>query len=66
MLKKITKIKLNKIKKFNFLSCRSVKMENIKIRDLYLSKEESTNIIEILTKMRNIKNYINIKKQIER
>ena len=36
-------------------------MENIKIGDLYLSKEESTNIIEFLTKMRNIKNYINIK-----
>ena len=36
-------------------------MENIKIGDLYLSKEESTNIIEFLTKMRNIKNYMNIK-----
>ena len=34
-------------------------MENIKLRDLYLSKEESTNIIEFLAKMRNIKNYKN-------
>ena len=32
-------------------------MENIKFGDLYLSKKESTNIIEFLTKMRNIKNY---------
>ena len=32
-------------------------MENIKLGDLYLSKEESTNIIDFLAKMRNIKNY---------
>ena len=30
-------------------------MENIKLGDLYLSKKESTNIIEFLAKMRNIK-----------
>ena len=30
-------------------------MENIKLEDLYLSKKESTNITEFLTKMRNIK-----------
>ena len=29
-------------------------MENIKLGDLYLSKKESTNIIEFLAKMRNI------------
>ena len=32
-------------------------MENIKREDLYLSRKESTNIIEFLAKMRNIKNY---------
>ena len=32
-------------------------MENIRLGDLYLSKKESTNIIEFLTKMRNINNY---------
>ena len=32
-------------------------MDNIKLGDLYLSKKESTNIIEFLAKMRNIKNY---------
>ena len=32
-------------------------MENIKLRDLYLSKKESTNILEFLAKMKNIKNY---------
>ena len=32
-------------------------MENIKLGDLYLSKKESTNIIEFLAKMRNIKDY---------
>ena len=31
-------------------------MENIKLRDLYLSQKESTNIIEFLAKMTNIKN----------
>ena len=30
-------------------------MENIKLGDLYLSRKESTNIIEFLAKMRNIK-----------
>ena len=34
-------------------------MENIKIGDLYLSKEESKDIIEFLAKKRNIKNYKN-------
>ena len=32
-------------------------MANIKLGDLYLSKEESNNIIELLVKKRNIKNY---------
>ena len=32
-------------------------MANIKLGDLYLSKEESKEIIELLTKKRNIKNY---------
>ena len=32
-------------------------METIKLGDLYLSKKESTNIIDFLVKMRNIKNY---------
>ena len=32
-------------------------MENIKLGDLYLSKKESTNIIEFLAKMRNINDY---------
>ena len=32
-------------------------METIKLGDLYLSKKESTNIIDFLAKMRNIKNY---------
>ena len=32
-------------------------MENIKLGDLYLSKKESTNIIDFLAKMRNIKSY---------
>ena len=31
-------------------------MENIKLGDLYLSKKESTKIVEFLAKMRNIKN----------
>ena len=34
-------------------------MANIKFGDLYLSKEESNNIIELLAKKRNIKNYKN-------
>ena len=34
-------------------------MENIKLGDLYLSKEESKDIIEFLPKKRNIKNYKN-------
>ena len=32
-------------------------MENIKLGNLYLSKKESTYMIEFLAKMRNIKNY---------
>ena len=32
-------------------------MDSIKIGDLYLSKEESKDIIELLAKKRNIKNY---------
>ena len=32
-------------------------MANIKLRDSYLSKEESKDIIELLAKKRNIKNY---------
>ena len=32
-------------------------MENIKLGDLYLSKEESKDIIEFLAKKRNITNY---------
>ena len=34
-------------------------MENIKLGDLYLSKEESKHIIEFLDKKRNIKNHKN-------
>ena len=32
-------------------------MENIKIGDLYLSKNESRDIFELLAKMRNINDY---------
>ena len=32
-------------------------MENVKLGDLYLSKNESRNIIELLAKMRNIDDY---------
>ena len=32
-------------------------MENIKLGNLYLSKKESTNILEFLPKMRNINDY---------
>ena len=32
-------------------------MKNVKLRDLYLYRKESTNIIAFLAKMRNIKNY---------
>ena len=32
-------------------------MANIKLGDLYLSKEASKNIIELLAKKKNIKNY---------
>ena len=32
-------------------------MANIKLGDLYSSKEESKDILELLTKKRNIKNY---------
>ena len=34
-------------------------MANINLGDLYLSKEESKDIIELLAKKRNIKNYKN-------
>ena len=34
-------------------------MENIKLGDLYLSKEESKDIIEFLARKRNIKDYKN-------
>ena len=34
-------------------------MANIKLGDLYLSKEESKDIIEVLAKKRNIKSYKN-------
>ena len=42
---------------FKYLSCYSIKMANKKLGDLYLSKEESKVIIELLAKRRNIKNY---------
>ena len=32
-------------------------MDSIKLGDLYLSKEEAKDVIEFLTKKRNIKNY---------
>ena len=32
-------------------------MENIKLGDLYLSKKESTNVVEFLAKMRNINDH---------
>ena len=32
-------------------------MENIKLGNLYISKQESTNILEFLAKMRNINDY---------
>ena len=41
----------------NVLSRYSTKMANIKLGDLYLSKEESKDIIELLAKKRNINNY---------
>ena len=41
------------------MSGYGIKIENIKLGDLYLSKEESKDIIEFLTKKRNIKNYKN-------
>ena len=40
-----------------YLSCYSIKMADIKLGDLYLSKDESKDIIELLPKKRNIKNY---------
>ena len=43
--------------KFNFLLTCNVSMANIKLEDLYLSKEESRVIIELLAKKRNIINY---------
>ena len=41
----------------NFLSRYNTKMADIKLGDLYLSKKESKDIIELLAKKRNIKNY---------
>ena len=41
----------------NVLSHYNIKMADIKLGDLYLSKEESKDIIELLAKKRNIKNY---------
>ena len=41
----------------NFLSRNNIEMADIKLGDLYLSKEESKDIIELLAKKRNIKNY---------
>ena len=45
----------------NFLSHHSINMVNIKLGDLYFIlwrfKEESKDIIELLAKKRNIKNY---------
>ena len=41
------------------MSWHSIKTENIKLGDLYISKEESKDIIEFLAKKRNIKNYKN-------
>ena len=32
-------------------------MDSIKLEDLYISKEESKDIIELLAEKRNIKNY---------
>ena len=32
-------------------------MENVKLGNLYISKQESTNILEFLAKMRNINDY---------
>ena len=43
----------------NVLSRHSIKMANIKLGDLYLFKKESKDIIELLTKNRNIENYKN-------
>ena len=43
--------------KKNFLSRHSIKMANIKLGDLYFSKEESKDIIKLIAKKRNIKNY---------
>ena len=41
------------------MSGPSIKMENIRLGYLYLSKEEPKDIIEFLAKKRNIKNYKN-------
>ena len=39
------------------MSTYNIRNGNIKLGDLYLSKKESTNIIEFLAKMRNINDY---------
>ena len=41
------------------MSRYSIKIADIKLGDLYLSKEESKDIIELLTKTRKIKDYKN-------
>ena len=56
--KKSLKSSLKKFKKFNILSTYNIRMENIKLGDLYLSGKESRNIFELLAKMRNINDYI--------
>ena len=40
-------------------------MANIKLGDLYLSKEELKDIIELLAKKRNIKNYKSLKNNLK-
>ena len=45
---------------FNFfLSDYSINMADIKLEDLYFSKEELKDIIQLVAKKRNIKNYKN-------
>ena len=56
--KKSLKSSLKKFKKFNILLTYNIRMENIKLGDLYLSGKESRNIFELLAKMRNINDYI--------
>ena len=39
-------------------------MDNLSLKDLKLSKEDSRDIIELLARKRNIKNYINVNQMI--